>query len=353
MNDVFQHCSSRLLKILLALPDCSDKLLNTRFVMFKWIKHIIAVVLLVFLLVYIGKHWRELEVLLNLRPIEMVLLYAVMGLATTNNSRVVQKLLLVLNIRASLPELILLQNAGRLLNYVPMKFGTMVRANYLKRTYGLSYTNFATMLLYVTVLMTAVAGIVGFTALTVGYGLGGYENKILGGLFLFILAGSLILAFIPLPVPVGEGRLQSIIRNFLLGRKIVTANKKVVIVSMVHFAGTFLLSSLRLAIIYKSMGQDMQLTGYLVLGVLGFASFVVAITPGALAVRELVLGCGALVLGIPFDVGVFAAVLDRAIMLSWTFVLGGASTFWLWHRYPADFKQLSPNVLTEDESSLT
>ena len=82
--------------------------------------------------------------------------------------------------------------------------------------------------------------------------------------------------------------------------------------------------------------------GCLVLGALGYVVLFIGITPGGLGIRELVLACGAQVLGIPFEVGIWAAMIVRAVLMSFAFVIGGISTIWLWHKDPADFKKDEP-----------
>jgi len=72
--------------------------------------------------------------------------------------------------------------------------------------------------------------------------------------------------------------------------------------------------------------------GYLILGALGYVVLFVGLTPGSLGVRELVLGLGAVVLGIPLEVGILAAMIDRAIEISYTFVVGGGCAIWLWRK---------------------
>jgi uncharacterized membrane protein YbhN (UPF0104 family) len=96
------------------------------------------------------------------------------------------------------------------------------------------------------------------------------------------------------------------------------------------------------------MNQKIHPAGYLVLGSLGFVTMFISLTPGALGIREIVLGAAAVVLKVPLEVGVFAAMIDRAIGLSWSFVAGGICTAWLWHKSPADFKQLK-HTLKEKE----
>jgi uncharacterized membrane protein YbhN (UPF0104 family) len=229
-----------------------------------------------------------------------------------------------------------------------MKFGTLFRANYLKHHYGLAYAHFATFFLYITFLMTATASGIGLIILAGIYGLDGYENKVLAGIFALTFIASLLFLFIPLPLPRGQRRLITLLRNFLSGREQISKEKKTVLLVSVLLALNFLLVALRLGIIYHSMGKDIHFGGYLILGALGFVVLFIGLTPGSLGVRELVLSFGAVVLGIPFEVGLLAAMVDRAVTISYSFVAGGCCTAWLWHKSPTDFKkgEVEQNNLT-------
>ena len=102
---------------------------------------------------------------------------------------------------------------------------------------------------------------------------------------------------------------------------------------------SFVLTSIRLWIIFRGLGYEIDAEGYLVLGATGFAAAIMGLTPGALGIRELLLGGSSVMLGIPLEIGLTAAMFDRAIMLSWTFVVGGACTVWFWIKYPSDFRK--------------
>jgi len=70
-----------------------------------------------------------------------------------------------------------------------------------------------------------------------------------------------------------------------------------------------------------------------------------------LGIRELVLTFGAVVLGVPGKVGLLAAMIDRAIIISYAFVVGGICTVWLWHRSPADFKKPQENSNLQEDGN--
>lgn len=302
-----------------------------------WIKNVLGIIIIIFLLWYLSRHWGKLKFLIRLSAAELLIIYLITFLGVLNSTYIIQSLLKTLKVRTFFWDMVLLQNATYLLNYVPMKFGTLFRANYLKRYYGLSYAHFGTFFVYLMLLMTATASIVGLVVLVAVYGVTGYERKVLAAAFLVLLAFSIFFAFVPLPIPTGSDKLSTVVRNFFAGRHQVTRSKRTLFICTAFLAGNFILSSVRLGIIYNSMGQNIHPAGYLVLGALGFVTTFVSLTPGSLGIRELILGSAAVALGIPLEVGVLAAMVDRAITLSWVFVVGSMCAGWLWHKSPASF----------------
>jgi uncharacterized membrane protein YbhN (UPF0104 family) len=315
--------------------------------MSKWLKNILGVVILGVLLWYLVRHWEQLEALFNLTFLQLATIYVLYFLVMLNITLAVQYLLKGLGVRTRFWDMLWLHNAALLLNYVPMKFGTLFRANYLKRHYGLRYTHFATFFLYITFLMTATAAIIGLSVLVLFYGLGEYENKILAVVFLASIVGSLLFIFVPLPVPCGQGWFSTMLRNFLTGRSRISKAKKALAISLLYLVANFFLTAVRLGIIYHCISQKVHPGGYVILGALGFVALFIALTPGSLGVKELVLSFGAVVLGVPFEVGLLAAMIDRAITFSYAFVLGGGCTVWLWHKSPVDFKKTETASATE------
>jgi len=312
--------------------------------MSKWLKNIIGFLILGALLWYLVSHWDKLKVLLKLSVRELFSMYFLWFLVMFNSAFVVQFLVKALGIKPDFWDMVRLNHAALLLNYVPMKFGTLFRANYLKHHYGLGYTHFATFFLYTTFLTTATASAIGLIILAGIYGLDGYENKVLAGIFALTVIASLLFLFIPLPLPRGQRRIIKLLRNFLSGREQISKEKKTVLLASMLLALNFLLVAFRIGIIYHSMGKDIHFGGYLILGALGFVVLFIGLTPGSLGIRELVLSFGAVVLGVPFEVGLLAAMVDRAVTISYSFVAGGCCAAWLWHKSPTDFKKGETNL---------
>jgi uncharacterized membrane protein YbhN (UPF0104 family) len=305
----------------------------------KWLKNLLGLVIIVFLLWYLAKYWQDVRALLKLNGFELAVIYFLSFIGILNSAVVVRAILKPMGIRALFFDMVLLQNAGLLLNYVPMKFGTLFMANYLKRHYKLKYSHYGTFAVYLMLILTAVASLTGIIVMVFVYGTGDYQRQILTAVFLASLFASCFLLFVPLPVPKGSSKLAIVLRDFLTGRGTLARDVKVMLSVEVLLFFNFVLASVKLAVIYYSMGVYIHPAGFLVLGVLGYITMFVNITPGALGIREAVLGAGAVVLGVPLEAGVTAAIIDRAITLSWAFVVGGACTGWLWHKSPADFRK--------------
>ena len=305
----------------------------------KWIKHILGVLILAFLIAYLTGHRQELKALLKLNAGQLIMMYLLCFLTSVASVPVVRSLLDALDTDTGFGDMLLLNNAAILLNYAPMKFGTVFRANYLKRHCGLSYAHFLTFFLYITFLMTLIAAAVGLAVLLGVYGLARHESKILAGIFAVTIIGSLIFLLIPLPTPKGDGRISTALRTFISGRSQISKQRKAVLIAVAFVVITFVLTALRIGIIYHSMGREMHPAGYLILGTLGFVVLFVSITPGSLGIKELVLSFGAVVLGMPLEVGILAAIIDRAITVCYAFTAGGLCILWLWYKSPKDFQK--------------
>ena len=305
----------------------------------SWLRNLLGLVILGLLAWYLARNWEQLKALLNLTAGQLAAMYALTVLTMAVGSLAIQQLLRTLKTQTPFWDMFYLHNAALLLNYLPMKFGTLFRANYLKHHYGLPYTHFAGFFLYVTFLMITTATSAGLAVLIGVYGLQGYESKILALVLAASAIASLALLFVPLPQPKGKGRVSTILRDFLGSRVQISKEAKTILVSAALLIMNFFLYAGRLGIIYHSMGKDLHPCGYLVLGALGFVVLFIGVTPRGLGIREIVLPAGAVVLGVPFEVGVLAAIIDRAVDTSYLFVVGGACAVWLWRKSPADFKK--------------
>lgn len=306
--------------------------------MTRWLKNLLGFLIIGVLVWYLARHWGDLKPLISLRIDKLAAMFVLYFLTTLLGAGVIQRLLFGLGVKAPFWEMFLLNNAATALNYAPMRFGTVFRAHFLKAHYGLSYTRFVSFFLYITFLVTAIATGVGFIGLVGWYSLERYESKIMAVCLAAISIGSVLLLFIHIPSPKGTGRIATAMREFIVSRKELSKQWKLILTASGLLAVNFILTALITAVVYKSIGKEILPAGCLILGSLGYVVLFMSLTPGSLGVREAVLGFGAVVLGIPLEVGILAAMIDRAVAAVYSFTIGGASAIWLWRRQPQDFK---------------
>jgi len=317
----------------------------------KWFRNILAAAIIIGLLLYLVAQRHQLEEAWSKLTLwQLLALYPLLLAQVFCSASVARILLGALKTKTSLWDMFLLQNAAILLNYLPMRFGTLFRASYLKRHYGLSYAHFGTFFVCLILVMTTGAAAVGLIALVTVYGIGDFQRKLLASVFLGSVVCSVCLICLPLPVPSGSGKLSTALRRFLTGRSQVIHNKAALGASVVFLAANFVMTSVRLWIIYSGMGMKVHPAGFLVLGAIALAVFFVSLTPGALGIKEAVLGAGAAVLGVPLEIGILAAMIDRAVGLSFAFTFGGICSIYLWRKSPEDFKKSETELPPENTS---
>jgi uncharacterized membrane protein YbhN (UPF0104 family) len=305
----------------------------------KWLKNLLAVAILAALVWYLARNWQQVENLPRFGWVPLLGVYLVSLAGAVGTTLAVQRLMASLGTRTMFWDMFVLQNASTLLNYLPMKAGTVLRANYLKRRYGFSYTHFGLYYLSITLLMTLAASALGLGFLVLGHGLTDGNDRELAGLFLALLVASLVLLLAPLPRPRGPGRLRDRIRRLLAARTELSTKRRTMAECFALMAANFALSAVRLGIIYHALGVPAPASTMLILGSLAFVTMFVSLTPGALGLRELVLWAGAVVLDVPPVAGATAAMIDRAVALAWSFLIGGPCALWIWRKYPGDMNR--------------
>lgn len=305
----------------------------------KWLKNLLALAILAALVWYLARNWEQMENLPRFGWVPLFWVYLVSLAGAVGTTLAVQRLMASLGTRTRFWDMFVLQNASTLLNYLPMKAGTVLRANYLKRQYEFSYTHFGLFYLSITLLMTLASSALGLGIMVLGHGISDRADVVLASVFLVLLVGSTVLLVIHLPLPVGPGRVRSILRRLLTARTELSTKRRTMIECFGLLAVNFVLSAVRLGIIYNAMGVPAPPTTMLVLGSLAFVTMFISLTPGALGLRELVLGAGAAALNIPPETGVLAAMIDRAVALAWSFLIGGPCALWIWRKYPGDLSQ--------------
>jgi uncharacterized membrane protein YbhN (UPF0104 family) len=274
----------------------------------------------------------------RLNFLELFSVYVLFFLLTAATAGSVILLIKSFKINTNVVKMFFLHNAVMLLNYAPMKLGTLFRANYLKNHYSLSYTNFAAFSFYITFLMTGVSCVTASLCLILYYPINTLPAIVMCVILVITSLISFLLLFFPVPEFAGKLKNVKLLGNLLLARSAMSSDFKILLYTMISLAASFGLIAIRLYIIYHSLGIKVDFAGCLILGAMTFVTLFVSFTPGSLGIQEAVLSFGAVVLNVPFEQGVLVAMIDRAIIMSYLFTAGLVCTLSLWITDRKDFK---------------
>ncbi|MCK5580048.1 MAG: flippase-like domain-containing protein [Candidatus Omnitrophica bacterium] len=314
------------------------------------LKHCVAIAIICFLSLYLIKHWHALKSLSNFTFPKIALMYAITLAASFIAGLAAKILLSSLDTKVKLRDMILLYNTVSLLNYIPFKFGTLFRANYLKKHNNLKFAHFGTFFIYQILIMTFTISVLGSIILLSICNIHTWSVQILLAIFIMASIISFIFLFIHIPFLPHKNKLAHIINNFLKGRNNIIKNKKIIFVYAFLMNINFILGALRLSLIYESLGQNAHPAGFLILGAAGYLTMFISLTPGSLGIREIVLGSTSEVIGIPIRIGIPAALFDRLIAITFSFVIGGICTIILWNKNPKDFKRIKSTTEENDNN---
>jgi uncharacterized membrane protein YbhN (UPF0104 family) len=307
----------------------------------KTVRYIIAFIILGFLLWYLGQHWEQLKQLMNFSAGKIAAMYLLCLAAAIVIAVSVQIILRSFDIKTSFFEMVHLSNAVNLLNYAPMKAGTLFRGVYLNKHYGLAYSHFVSFFVYMTILTAASASLLAAAAMFLCLDLSGPKIKLTA---VFFTAAAVVLGLIvlvPLPPPKGQNKLSLFLGRLLDGKKIILSDPAAVVKAGLLMVAFSLLTAVRLGVVYAGINRQINPAGLLVFAALDGLSLFISFTPGSLGLRELLFSVGAAGLGIPLEVGLFAAMIDRAVLVAYSFTAGAVSTIILWRKTPADFKHIA------------
>jgi len=218
-------------------------------------------------------------------------------------------------------------------NYLPMRVGTVLRGRYMKHVHGLRYARFGSIFGIRTVLLVSACGILGAVA---ALGLWLFEDRpawLLLIAFLGMALGAIIALLVRLPRLEGsDRRLARIWNDFIDGFATARAQPRLSLIVLALTLTQQLALGLRLLIGFDAFQAHPSPWLLLLLAPLVMLVSFVAITPGALGLREAAIGYVAFATGYDFDLGLFAGSLDRAVMLVFTLGLGAPSFIYVWRR---------------------
>ena len=235
--------------------------------------------------------------------------------------------------RVGFVENLLLATGATFANYLPMRVGTVLRGRYMKQLHGLRYARFGSIFGIRMVLLVSASGLLGALG-TLGLWI--FEDRpawLLLGAFVGLSLASVVAFLVPLPrIGRGEKRLFRVWNDFVDGFATARARPRVSFLVLALTLLQQLALGMRLAVGFDAFQAQTSPSFLLLLAPLVMLVSFVAITPGALGLREAAIGYVTFATGYAFDLGLFAGSLDRAVMLALTLVLGAPSFVHIWRR---------------------
>lgn len=311
----------------------SNVLANKYFSKGVWknIKKILGLVVFVFLCSYLWENKSIFSTFRNINIWHIIVMYIFIVIGTINNSRLSQLLINSFERQISLFDSVMLQNATRLLNLVPMKIGMLYRANILKKRFSLSYTTSTNILVYKVIFTVFMTGLTGLLGILLAPGSMSSDVLMLCAIFLLFIVSSLAAVLIPFPRTMSSGWIGKLLSKLSAGREII-ANRRLNFLCLLHLFLVFVFFGARLGFLYNVLGYSPSFFHIFILGAVGYGSTLLAITPEALGIREVLLSSSMSLSGLPFEAGIMVSLVDRAFALTWTFLVGSGGLVWFWHR---------------------
>jgi len=295
----------------------------------KILKPLISIAVLVVFTVLIGRYlfenWHEFTNISITEPFYLIPAAFLIVINIYATGIVLDLAIEPHGVKLSKQEAFGLANITRFSNqFSPSYVGATLRARYIKRSYGVSYTKFSSSFLVSNLLQFMISGLLAITAFLVVTPV--FDN---GQPLIFISIAIIIFLtalYIPIPYFIRiakkiENRRTRFEKLFKWGGELLEGYATVrnhpgilqhtvlwMFVTTLSLAGVFFL-------LYGSLGSQVSLLGALFIAALSSWSIIFAITPGNIGVREGLIVVAAGIVGANIAITLVVAILLRLLML--------------------------------------
>jgi uncharacterized protein (TIRG00374 family) len=308
-----------------SLPGVSS---HTRPHVRKNLKNVVFILILAAGLIYLYFKGPGLRSFLNLNILEILLLLAVSFLGYLAVGLSFKSLLRIFDLDIPFKEWFGLTMCNTMFNYyLPARGGTVVKAYYLKKKYGLGYSHYAALMAGSLLLGLAVTSLVGllivlFTSVITGRLIVSWAVAFFSILAGVLLAGSIASQLLRLKIRSKFERLNLFLLNIKDGLSYFSQRKKFTFNFCLFSALFLLLMAMRLYLCFLALNFDVELWDVLLIMAVTQFSFLISVIPGNLGIKEGIIVFSAGLLGISAHQALTAAILDRTISMVFIFGFG-------------------------------
>jgi hypothetical protein len=229
-----------------------------------------------------------------------------------------------LGVRVGFWENLLLTVAVVFGNYLPMRAGSLLRLEYIRAIHGMGYLRYGGILGARALMLLWAAGGVGLAGGVV-MAVAGHEIRPEVFLLFGVVLGAGLLPFI---VPVqrllpNHGLAQRVGTQVTDAIELVRRNRRMGVWYFVLVLVQLAILTMRLAVSFDVIQRQPPAWVYCFLSPIATILAFINITPGNLGLREWVVGILSAGVGIDYAEGIFAASIDRAMLMLMTLTIGG------------------------------
>jgi uncharacterized protein (TIRG00374 family) len=291
-------------------------------------KNIILFAIVACSIAYLYLKRSSLENLKNISISELLVLLITSSIGLAVYGYGYKKLLEVFGIDLHFKEWFGLTACNAMFNYyVPAKGGTVARAYYLQRHYGLKYSYYASLTAAAYLICLVLFSTLGLAALLLNFFLRREFSIILGLILLICFAASILLAisirfFFSAKKGTGIKKLDRLMQNIREGLAYFSKDRSPALYFGLYTGAYLLIMSARLFLCFHFLDVKLNFIHALMIRSMTQFSFLVSLIPGNLGIKEGLIVFLSGEFQISSDQAVLAALIDRVVAMMVVFGLG-------------------------------
>jgi uncharacterized membrane protein YbhN (UPF0104 family) len=278
-----------------------------------------TIVALTILAVFLGRNYHYIAGSYGVRPLTVFAIAALSAVMLLLLSLANRALFGNIGVKAGRYDWFRLVTVSAFINLLPLSAGLAAKAVYLKRVYRIPYRSFALGQIGLFTLFMSTSGVLGFSSLVLAYP--AHLSGPIGPAFALMCFAAILL----FPPEILLRRLQARLPGNAV-EQMEGMRKAIKTVPVIHGAN-LLAAAAVLKLSFDTGPAEVSFAACVVFCSAGILTRFVSLTPGALGIREFMIGGLAYLVGFEFKDAVIASTLSRVIEVVVICVLGSLFTY--------------------------
>lgn len=281
---------------------------------------------------YLMGHLSDFKKILEVDPLSFALLsiFAIMSIFISGT--MINAIVHIFDVRLSLWEGFGLSALNTMANFYLSKAGVAAKAVYLKKRHNFPYMHYVSATAGTYVIALTTQGMLGLVFYLLLLRSSAFHYELLVAFGAIAAAGLLPLLLPALRIR-ARARFIERAQRMLEGWEQVRRHRPMLLAIALLNMAFVVAGAVRLFISYRALGYEVEFLPCLVMSPLSTLTLILSITPGAVGVRQALIGYSSKLLDIGLTEGVVASTVDHAVGTIWVFVFGLIFSNWIWaHR---------------------